>query len=337
MTLAALVLFAGCSSDADDETPSNYPSDNVIRVTTHVATPILTRGSDSDFIEDGDEDDDDDNNSASSTTGGLTEFGIIILPESGTEEFTYWNRLFQYSEDDGWAPQGGDLHWQSKKTSYQYIVAYNPTANVDGDKISYNLAKENIDLLRADVTTGKTGKTPEALLEDGVLNLKFEHMFSQFRVEVELGNALYQGIYDGDLPLTAVTISDAAGEGTFNLLSGEIENDDLNQASAVTIPLTLDVNNEDNVAASPVRDGKMFTEYACITPGAQDITVRLTINGSTYLYTHKLSSADTGYKAGYSYTLKVKVGASSVNGEGVSVSPWNDATPEDDSNKLTTY
>jgi hypothetical protein len=69
-----------------------------------------------------------------------------------------------------------------------------------------------------------------------------------------------------------------------------------------------------------------------MVPGEQSIKVSLTINGDVYTYTQ----AAAEYQAGCSYTLKVKVGASSVNGTGITVDEWVDGT-DTDNNKLATY
>jgi hypothetical protein len=339
ITLAALVTFAGCSNDADDAAPSNYPADNVIRVTTRV-TPTRTTRADA----------------TEAYTGN--DFALFLEPIDGNSDFRYENIIFKNDGSNNWLPSNGEeYHWQSKSTKYNYY-AYAPSYSSDkllpeitylkenngsielgwfdyGPYIEYDLSVENIDLLwTSNASDADDAKTAQALTknEAGALNLTFAHMLAQFKVEVEIGNVLYNNSYsesvtEETVPLTDVSVLNAGGKGYFSLTEGKFT-----PLEEVDIPAALDYDNVNNVAASNVHDGKIITQPIYIYPGEQSLKISLTINGDKYAYTHTAAN----YVAGYSYTLKVKVGASSVNGTGITVDEWVDGT-DTDNNKLATY
>lgn len=323
MTLAvvAALAWSGCSS-ADDEEPttSNYPEDNVIRVATRVTNATQTRG--------GDE------TSTSKYTG--ENFALYVTPSGTTNDFTYNNVWYTQASDGTWNPQDGiERHWQSATTPYVYY-AYAPAQGENGvgleyngsdyiDDIygssttfSFNLASDNFDLLW---THGEG--TPASLLnENQALPLTFDHQFSQFTLEVEIGNDFYGGVFeDEENPVTAVSILNAGGVGTFNVKTGEL---------TATRSCEIDVTGGTHTAGSLTSDGKFVTDAAYIAPGSQELTIYLTIGDKDYIYTHSTYN----YQAGKSYTMKVKVGLSGVNAVGVGLSEWTEA---EDSGELSTF
>jgi hypothetical protein len=328
MTLAvvATLAWSGCSSTDDEEpTTSNYPEDNVIRVATRVTNATQTRG--------GDE------ASTSKYTG--ENFALYVTPTGTTNDFTYNNVWYTQASDGTWNPQDGiQRHWQSASTPYVYY-AYAPAKGANGTGLgfymddyydiddwdyiydeasvfSFNLAKSNFDLLW---THGEG--TPASLLnENQALPLTFDHQFSQFTLEVEIGNDFYGGVFkDDENPVTAVSILNAGGVGIFNVKTGQLK---------ATRSCEIDVTGGTHTAGSLTSDGKFVTDAAYIAPGSQELTIYLTIGNKDYIYTHSTYN----YQAGKSYTMKVKVGLSGVNAVGVGLSEWAEA---EDSGELSTF
>jgi hypothetical protein len=325
--IAVGVLLCAACGDTFYDAQSNYPDDNVVRVTTQVAPTAAVVRAASDGLD---------------PLASDNYFGLYLLPIKGNEAFRYTNVLFRYAAD-AWIPaDGSELHWQSKSTNYQYsayALAYktdvDPVTDIsrqsyyditDESTLSYDLAADNIDLLWASGLGTAEELTNNA---DRAVNLVFAHKFAQFRVEVEIGNVLYKNDYDV-LPLTKVTFTNAGGAGTFDVLTGILSSSDV----VSTIEAPMNVNTGYLVNGSEVNDGKFLTEAACMVPGEQSIKVSLTINGDVYTYTQ----AAAEYQAGCSYTLKVKVGASSVNGTGITAGNWiNDTESLGTGSALTTY
>jgi hypothetical protein len=300
LTAACALLLCGCNSVADDEAvPDNFPADNVIRVTTQVGGNFETRAS-----------------AYEEYTG--QDFGFYIGPTvTNVPDFKYEN--VQYAQSNGeWLPaDGSTLHWQASNIQYSYI-AYAPWHEAIEDyDLPYDLSEEggNYDLLWTSAIA-----VASALIDDnGKVNLKFEHIFCRFTVEVTLGNALYNNDYETN-PLTAVTFTNSTGKGHFDLSLGE-----LTQTALCVITPELGAYT----AGSEVTDGTQVTLPAYMAPGEQEVKVTLSINGTPYTYTH----AAYNYQAGKSYTLRIKVGESSVNGQGITVNDWSAGSESD----LTTF
>jgi hypothetical protein len=355
MTLAVIAAMAmtSCNSSDDEETVvSNYPDDNVIRVTTRVSNSALTRA-------DGD---------VASTTSGYEgeNFALYVSPSGVTNDFTY-NNVWYTKTAGKWGPKDGvERHWQSASTNYEYY-AYAPAAGSntvevsfsntyisngsssgsDGyyydddyyytyyrqlsntsNQIFYDLSKSNIDLL----WTSGSG-TPNTLLDESKsLPITFDHKFCQFTIEVEIGNALYGDDFE-TCPVTSVSFVNPNGVGVIGVKTGKLTV--LNSCEIVP-----NAANATIVQGSRTADGKYTTETVYMAPGdqfadesaaqTQAITVFLTVNGADYVYNHTAYK----YEAGKSYTLKVKVGESGIAPVGVSISPWTEVDVNDE---LTTF
>jgi hypothetical protein len=321
------MAMTGCSTSDDDEalTVSNYPEDNVIRVSGAVASPLLTRGD------------------GTATSAYTDDFALYVSPSGTYNKFTYNNVYYTYADGVWEATDGTERHWQSATTDYVYY-AYAPVRGTNAypfycwyssnyeayqyetyysdydmeyddmymhetgnNYFGYDLSKENVDLLWAH-GSGKPG----AFLVDKMLNLTFEHQFCQFSVEVIIGNALYGGTYDAaQCPITSVSFVNATGKGYFAIKSGEFNNQ-----SSCLITTTDGVHR----VGSSTTDGTFTTTPVYFAPGEQAVTVYLTIGDDEYAYTHSTAT----YQAGKSYTLRLKVGESSINGERINISEWND-------------
>jgi hypothetical protein len=207
-----------------------------------------------------------------------------------------------------WSPtDGSELSWQGKDTDYEYS-AYAPASGTTGtaltdNLLSYNLGTDNFDLLYA----SGSGKA-SALALSGALNIVFNHAFCKFAVEVEVGSAFYSSSTAN--PITKLSFTNDLGSGSFNVKTGEFSN----TASAEIVAST-----GTHTAGSITTNGKYTTGGDYMAPGTQAVTIYIVADGIEYSYTHTSYT----FEAGKSYTLKVKVGESSVNAKGISVSSWS--------------
>lgn len=310
--VAALMalLLTGCSSSTEEEPTDYFPEDHVIRISTRIAEATVTRSS-----------------SAEESTPYTGDFGLFISPTNTTNDFSYQNVWFTFdTQEQTWAPADGiERHWQSKSTPYSYS-AYAPAQGSCGSDLtlavpstdegsegasyehtfSYHLGKENIDLL----WTNGSGTAESLIGSTGALSLLFQHQFCQFTLEITLGNALYNGSYKDEVsPLTAVTLSNATGIGRFNVLTGTL---------TPTGSCDISMPQKSHTAGSSTSDGTFRSETRYLAPGKQSLTVRMTVNGEKYTYTHPTAS----YEAGRSYTLKLKVGESIANASSPVIEEW---------------
>jgi hypothetical protein len=108
-----------------------------------------------------------------------------------------------------------------------------------------------------------------------------------------------------------VSFTNATGSGSLNVKTGEFSN---------TGSVEIIASAGTHVVGTLTADGTYTTGGDYMAPGNQSVTVYIVTNGIEYSYTHPAYN----FEAGKSYTLKVKVGESSVNAKGITVSSWND-------------
>jgi hypothetical protein len=298
LAAASALMLAACSDDAE----SNYPEDNVIRVSAPVTNTLQTRAAE-DFTQD--------------------DFALYICPESEAEDFTYENVKYVLTDNVWSAEDGVERHWQSASTRYNYY-AYAPASGTNakaltGDLCAYDLSSSNIDLL----WTSGSGTPSKFLSSDKTLSLLFNHMFCQFSVEVEIGNAAYNDDFT-KCPFQNVWFTNEYGKGDFNVKTGELLN-----TSYCTI--TADATPASYTAGSRTSDGKYLTKPCYMAPGKQAVTVYI-VTGDYAGYSYK--HTEYNFEAGKSYTLKVKLGESSLNGVGLQLGVWDEVA---DNDELTTF
>jgi uncharacterized protein (DUF2147 family) len=286
--LLALGLTA-CSSNSEPENVNKFPEDNVIRVTTNITDVVASR-------------------STSDYKG--ENFALYISPKDLENSYTYKNVWFSQSGSTWLPTDNSEMRWQNKETNYEYS-AYAPASGTSGtalydNLLNYNLAANNIDLLWA-----SGSGVASTLASSGALNIVFNHAFCRFTVEVEVGNAFY--LSSTANPISMVSFTNATGSGSFNVKTGEFSN---------TGSVEIIASAGTHVAGTLTADGTYTTGGDYMAPGEQSVTVYIVTNGAEYSYTHPAYN----FEAGKSYTLKVKVGESSVNAKGITVSSWNDGS-----------
>ena len=286
-SLAALVAIAttACSSDAPDNV-NKFPDDNIIRVTTTINDVIGSR--------------------ATSTYTG-DNFALYISPKGVENAYTYKNVWFSQS-DSQWKPtDGSEMRWQNSTTEYEYS-AYAPASGdtgsaLENNLLGYDLSTNNIDLLWA-----HNSGLASTLASSGAINIVFDHIFCRFIVDLEVGNSCY--LESTSNPVSVVSFTNATGAGKFNVKTGEIS-----ETSEVEIFASAGTH----VAGTLTTDGRYTTGGDYMAPGNQSVQVLLEVNGVVYSYTHPAYN----FEAGKSYTLKIKVGESSVNAKGITVGDWS--------------
>lgn len=327
----AAAMITSCSSE-DELSQSNYPSDNIVRVTAGV------------------------NNAKTRADGqGVTAmdkpFSLTIINKNteSTElakKYTYVNKVFSKSSSGDWTCSE-TLLWQ-KATIPVDIVAFAPAQQdkfsgvCDNDRnikpITYSVAddqstwSDNNDLLYYYAPGFNPGKS----LVDKKLNIQFNHAFCMIDIVVTLGTEFNKPNVLKESPIVKVTLG-----GTKIEASVDVKNAATTTASVVTASeeaaATDITTTKGSFTPAENADKKADPEknaiscFSCIaipqTIAANTFKVSLMTAGKRYEWT---SAEPVELKSGYRYTLKLSMGNDVVllKGGSISATPWTEITSD---------
>lgn len=317
----AAAMITSCSSE-DELSQSNYPSDNIIRVTAGV------------------------NNAKTRAEGqGVTAmdkpFSLTIVNRNteSTElaaKYTYKDKVFSKSSSGDWTCSE-TLLWQ-KATTPVDIVAFAPAQEnkfrgvCDNDRnikpITYSVASDqstssdNNDLLYYYAPGFNPGKS----LVDKKLNIQFNHAFCMIDIVVTLGTEFNKPKVLDNSPIVKVTLGGTKIAANVNVT---------NAASVVTVSETAaatDITTTKGTFTKAVNaEANAKSCFSCIaipqTVAANTFKVSLMTAGKRYEWT---SAEPVVLKSGYRYTLKLSMGNDVVllKGGSISATPWTEITSD---------
>lgn len=317
ITAMAAAMITSCSSD-DELSQSNYPSDNIIRVTAGVNN-AKTRA--------------DVKYSPMDKPFSLTIVNRNTESSELAKKYTYVDQVFSKTSGD-WACSE-TLLWQ-KATTPVDIVAFAPAQQdkfngvCDNDRniqsIAYSVAtdqstaSDNNDLLYYYAP----GFVPKDKLENQKLNIQFNHAFCMIDINVTLGTEFNKPAILEKSPITEVTL-----EGTKIKANVDVKNatnivtvsEEATAAKIITTKGTFDK------AANA--EAKAISHFSCIaipqTVAANTFKVSLMTAGKLYKWT---SAEPVELKSGYKYTLELTMGNDVVllKDEKITASPWGEGT-----------
>ena len=308
----AAAMITSCSSE-DELSQSNYPSDNIVRVTAGV------------------------NNAKTRAEGAGTEmkndFSLTIVNKNASK-YTYTDKVFSKSSGD-WACSE-TLLWQ-KSDALVDIVAFAPAqtgkfngvyANGSIQPIAYSVAKDQTtaddknDLLYYYAKDFNPGES----LDKGKLKIQFNHAFCMIDINVTLGTEFNKPEVLKESPIVKVTLGGTKIAANVNVT---------NAASVVTISETdaaTDITTTKgsfDKAADPEANAK--SHFSCIaipqTVAANTFKVSLMTADKLYEWT---SDKEITLQSGYRYTLKLSMGNDVVllKGGSISATPWTEITSD---------
>ena len=312
----AAAMITSCSSD-DELSQSNYPSDNIIRVTAGV------------------------NNAKTRAEGAGTEmkndFSLTIVNKNASK-YTYTDKVFSKSSGD-WACSE-TLLWQ-KSDALVDIVAFAPaqTGKFNGvyaegsiQPITYSVAKDQTtaddknDLLYYYAKDFNPGES----LDKGKLNIKFNHAFCMIDINVTLGTEFNKPEVLKESPIVKVTLGGTKIAANVDVLNTASVVTASEEAAATDITTTkgsfIPAENADK-KADPEKNA--ISRFSCIaipqTVGANTFKVSLMTAGKRYEWT---SADPVKLKSGYRYTLELSMGNNVVllKGGSITASPWTEGT-----------
>jgi len=313
----AAAMITSCSSE-DELSQSNYPSDNIVRVTAGV------------------------NNAKTRAEGqGVTAmdkpFSLTIVNKNTESselaaKYTYVDKVFSKSSSGDWTCSE-TLLWQ-KATIPVDIVAFAPAqenkfngvyANGSIQSIAYSVAddqstsSDNNDLLYYYAPGFNPGTS---LDEKGKLNIQFNHAFCMIDINVTLGTEFNKPKVLDDSPIVKVTLG-----GTKIAANVDVKNAvSVVTASGEATDITTTKGTFDK-AANAEANAKSY--FSCIAipqeVGANTFKVSLMTAGKRYEWT---SAEPVELKSGYRYTLKLSMGNDVVllKGGSITATPWTEIT-----------
>ena len=313
ITAMAAAMITSCSNE-DELSQSNYPSDNIIRVTAGV------------------------NNAKTRAEGAGTEmkndFSLTIVNKNAPK-YTYTDKVFSKSSGD-WACSE-TLLWQ-KSDALVDIVAFAPAqtgkfngvyANGSIQPIAYSVADDqstssaNNDLLYYYAKDFNPGES----LDKGKLKIQFNHAFCMIDINVTLGTELNKPDIPTTSPITEVTLEGTKIEANVNVTNAAnivTASETATAAKIITTKGTFDK------AANAETNAK--SHFSCIVipqnVAANTFKVSLKTAGKLYEWT---SDKEITLQSGYRYTLNLSMGNDVVllKGGSISASPWTEGDTGD--------
>lgn len=321
----ATAMITSCSSE-DELSQSNYPSDNIIRVTAGV------------------------NNAKTRAEGAGTplekplSLTVVNKNENATlaKKYTYVNKVFTKDDNGAWNCSE-TLLWQ-KDTQPVDIVAFAPAPNgkfngvyAEGStqpiqSITYSVAddqstsSDNNDLLYYYAKDFKPGTS----LVDKKLSIQFNHAFCMIDIVVTLGTEFNKPEVLKESPIVKVTLGGTKIEASVNVTNAASVVTASEEAAATDITTTkgsfTPAENADK-KADPEKNA--ISRFSCIaipqTVAGKTFKVSLMTAGKLYEWT---SAEPVELKSGYRYTLKLSMGNDVVllKGGSISATPWTEGT-----------
>ena len=313
----AAAMITSCSSE-DELSQSNYPSDNIIRVTAGV------------------------NNAKTRAEGAGTEmkndFSLTIVNRNTESselaaKYTYKDKVFSKKSGDWTCSE--TLLWQ-KATIPVDIVAFAPAQEgkfngvCDNDRniqsIAYSVAddqstsSDNNDLLYYYAKDFKPGEG----LKDKKLSIQFNHAFCMIDIVVTLGTEFNKPSIPTTSPIVKVTLGGTKIAANVNVTNAASVVTASETADATTITTT---NGTFTTAANA--EANAISRFSCIaipqTVAANTFKVSLMTAGKLYEWT---SANPVELKSGYRYTLELSMGNDVVllKGDNITASPWTEGT-----------
>lgn len=310
----AAAMITSCSTD-DELSQSNYPSDNIIRVTAGVNN-AKTR--------------------ADVKYSPMDKPFSLTIVNRNASKYTYTDKVFSKSSGD-WACSD-TLLWQNSETTVD-IAAFAPaqTGKFNGvyaegsiQPITYSVAddqstkSDNNDLLYYYAKDFNPGTS----LVDKKLSIKFNHAFCMIDIVVTLGTEFNKPNVLKESPIVKVTL-----DGTKIAANVDVKNAASVVTASETATPTIITTTKGTFTKAANAEANAKSCFSCIaipqTVAANTFKVSLMTAGKRYEWT---SDKEITLQSGYRYTLELSMGndvvllkGGSDNG-GITATPWGNGT-----------
>lgn len=325
MTAFMAAMLTGCSNDSD-LAHSNFPDDNIIRVTAGV-NGAVTRADPMGTVLDSD-------------------FSLTVINKAPLEEgensnkYTYGNMIFKKTSTEWICDK--ILLWQDAKTPVD-VAALAPASSSDTFYDSYDFWDEKITPMEYSITADQNPQKPEndllyyyksnlvpkdALNSSGKLDIQFNHAFSMIDINVTLGTEYSQQ----ENPIKEVIVGGSKLKATIDVANSEGKG--VAYASTPRETSTTGENPETDITTTPGTFTKATTDeekskvaYSCIlipqTIDANKFKVTLKTSSKTYVWT---SSEAITLETGHKYTLALTMGKDKLTAQkgNISAGSWTE-------------
>ena len=313
-------MLTGCSNDSE-LAHSNFPDDNIIRVTAGVngaVTRAETLGTEL------------------NSNFSLTVINKAPLKEGEhSNKYTYGNRFFKKTDTE-WICSD-ILLWQDAETKVD-VAALAPAIDNTTFRDSYDFWDEKITTMEYSITADqktqseandllyyyKSNLVPKEALKDGKLDIQFNPAFSMIDIIVTLGteysnkeNPINEVIVGGSKLKATIDVANSEGYG----VAYPSESGNNPETDITTIPgtFTMATTDQENSKAA----------YSCIlipqTIDANKFKVTLKTSSKTYVWT---SPSAITLESGHRYTLELKMGKDKLTAQkgNISAGSWTEGT-----------
>lgn len=309
MTAFMAAMLTGCSNDSD-LAHSNFPDDNIIRVTAGVngaVTRTETLG-----------------------TELNSDFRLTVVNE-GSDKYTYGNKIFKKTDSE-WSCSD-ILLWQDAETPVA-VAALAPVINSWDFNNIYN-NQDKFQIFEYVISENQNPQKPgndllyyyksnlvpkTALNSDGKLNIQFNHAFSMIDIIVTLGTEYSKK----DNPINEVIVGGSKIRATL----------DITNSKGVAYASTMGTNPETDIITTPGTFTMAQTDlenskaaYSCIlipqTIDANKFKVTLKTSSKTYVWT---SPDAITLEIGHRYTLNLTMGKDKLTAQkgNISAGSWTE-------------
>ena len=286
ITALGAALFASCSNQEELATGS-YPSDNLIRVTAGVNND-MTRGDEA--------------------ATALTKNFSLTVVNNTNDKYSYANEIFSLNGTE-WSC-GKNLLWQNLSTPVEIVALYPAT---DANTFSGVYSKEdksygtitygvNPDQSTADEADDlllyhNTNFVPEKDLQDGKLDIEFNHAFCRVDIEVTIGSEFNATNGLAENPIQGIRV-----EGT--KISADIDLASASPTITAKGDATSIIPTPGNFTPAASSAAKAVARYSCmVIPQTADLNIVLHTSDREYEWTGTKMALESGKQ----YTLQLNM------------------------------
>ena len=287
ITALGAALFASCSNEEELATGS-YPSDNLIRVTAGVNND-MTRGDEA-------------------ATALNKNFSLTVVNQTN-DKYSYANEIFSLNGGTEWTCSN-KLLWQNLTTPVKIVALYPAT---DANTFSGVYSKENKSYgtityrVNSDQSTAADADdlllyhnarfVPKNDLQDGKLDIQFNHAFCQVDIEVTIGSEFNATNGLAENPIQGIRVEGTKIAADINFASASPTITAKGDAASIT-PTPGDFTQ----AASAT--DQAVARYSCIViPQTADLKVLLHTSDREFEWTGTKMALESGKQ----YTLKLNM------------------------------
>ena len=288
ITALGAALFASCSNQEELATGS-YPSDNLIRVTAGVNND-MTRGDEA-------------------TATALTKNFSLTVVNQTNDKYSYANEIFSLSSGTEWSC-GKNLLWQNLSTPVEIVALYPATdastfsgvytkGNKSCGTITYGVNSDQSTAAEADdlLLYHNTNFVPEKDLQDGKLDIQFNHAFCRVDIEVIIGSE-----FNATNGLAANPIKGVRIEGT--KIAADIDLASTSPTITAKGDATSIIPTPGTFTPAASESAKAVARYSCmVIPQTADLNIVLHTSDREFEWTGTQMALESGKQ----YTLQLNM------------------------------